>query len=68
LLGDQVPQETVAAIEESILLKRVGTPEEVAHAVQFLVENTFVTGVTLPVDGGRTIYANDPLQTGYRTG
>jgi NAD(P)-dependent dehydrogenase (short-subunit alcohol dehydrogenase family) len=27
----------------------------VAHAVLFLVENDFVTGVCLPVDGGRTI-------------
>lgn len=44
--------------EEAIsgtLLKREGTPEHVAHAVVFLVENDFVTGVCLPVDGGRTI-------------
>ena len=31
---------------------RPGRPEEVAHAVAFLVENTFTTGVVLPVDGG----------------
>jgi pteridine reductase len=37
------------------LLKRPGTPEHVAHAVVFLVENDYVTGVCLPVDGGRTI-------------
>jgi len=37
------------------LLKRAGRPENVAHAVVFLVENDFVTGVCLPVDGGRTI-------------
>ena len=37
------------------LLKRVGRPENVAHAVVFLVENDYVTGVCLPVDGGRTI-------------
>jgi len=42
---------------ESTLLKRVGTPEHVAHAVRFLLENDFVTGICLPVDGGRTIYA-----------
>jgi pteridine reductase len=44
--------------EEAIagtLLGREGTPEHVAHAVLFLVENDFVTGVCLPVDGGRTI-------------
>jgi len=37
------------------LLKRVGRPENVARAVLSLVENDFVTGVCLPVDGGRTI-------------
>jgi pteridine reductase len=42
------------AIAET-LLQREGRPEHVGHAVIFLVENEFVTGVCLPVDGGRTI-------------
>jgi pteridine reductase len=37
------------------LLKRLGRPENVAHAAMFLIENDYVTGVCLPVDGGRTI-------------
>jgi pteridine reductase len=37
------------------LLGRAGRPENVAHAVAFLLENDFVTGVCLPVDGGRMI-------------
>ena len=37
------------------LLKRLGRPENVADAVAFLVENDYITGVCLPVDGGRTI-------------
>ena len=37
------------------LLGRAGRPENVAHAVAFFLENDFVTGVCLPVDGGRTI-------------
>lgn len=37
------------------LVRREGRPEHVAHAVLFLVENDFVTGVCLPVDGGRTL-------------
>ena len=41
----------------STLVKREGQPENVAEAVLFFVENDFVTGVCLPVDGGRTIYA-----------
>lgn len=68
LLADDMPEDKKEAVEQSTLLKRVGTPENIAHAVQFLIENDFVTGVCLPVDGGRTIYANDVLQTVHRTG
>ena len=39
------------------LVKREGRPENVAQAVLFLVDNDFVTGVCLPVDGGRSVYA-----------
>ena len=44
-------------IVDATLVKREGTPQHVAHAVRFLLENDFVTGVCLPVDGGRSIYA-----------
>ena len=37
------------------LLKREGSPEHVADAVLFLLRNDFITGVCLPVDGGRSI-------------
>ena len=37
------------------LLQREGSPAHVADAVVFLLRNDFVTGVCLPVDGGRTI-------------
>jgi pteridine reductase len=37
------------------LVRREGRPEHVAHAVLFLVENDFVSGICLPVDGGRSI-------------
>ncbi|ANU27020.1 SDR family NAD(P)-dependent oxidoreductase [Planococcus versutus] len=33
---------------------RLGQPEEIAHAIVFLVENEFVTGSTLMIDGGYT--------------
>jgi NAD(P)-dependent dehydrogenase (short-subunit alcohol dehydrogenase family) len=29
--------------------------QEIAHAVLFLLQNQFVTGVVLPVDGGRRL-------------
>ena len=31
---------------------RVGTPEDLAEAIGYLIESTFTTGVVLPVDGG----------------
>lgn len=37
------------------LLKRPGTPNNVARAVLSLLTNDFITGVCLPVDGGRTL-------------
>src|SRR4029453_2421263 len=48
--------ERVEAVR-STLVQREGRPENVAAAVLFFVENDFVTGVCLPVDGGRTVYA-----------
>lgn len=38
-----------------IPLGRTGTPGDVAEAVRFLAEARFVTGVVLPVDGGRRL-------------
>jgi pteridine reductase len=42
---------------EATLTKSAGRPEHIADAVLFLIRNDFVTGVCLPVDGGRTVYA-----------
>ena len=36
-------------------MKRLGSPEEIAHAVLFLATNEFTTGINLSVDGGMTI-------------
>jgi pteridine reductase len=39
------------------LVKHEGSPLNIAQAVLALVDNDFITGVCLPVDGGRTVYA-----------
>jgi pteridine reductase len=44
---------------DSTLVKHANDPGAVAEAVKFLIANEFVTGVTLPVDGGRTIFAGE---------
>ena len=68
LLAADVSETDRQRICDSTLLRRVGTPEHVAHAVQFLCENDFITGVCLPVDGGKSIYSPDGLQVGLNTG
>ena len=56
----------VAQIEGQIRrlhpIGRIGRPEEVAGAVAYLLSDdaSFITGVTLPVDGGRSILGLDP--------
>ncbi|KMS68824.1 dehydrogenase [Streptomyces viridochromogenes] len=44
--------------EDSIPLRRLATPEEVADAVLFLAcpESSYITGAVLPVDGGYTAF------------
>jgi pteridine reductase len=55
MLPENLSEHDVKSAVAGTLLKRPGRPENVAHAVVFLVENDYVTGVCLPVDGGRTI-------------
>jgi 3-oxoacyl-[acyl-carrier protein] reductase len=44
------------------MMRRVGTPDDIAHAVAFLVspDSGFVTGEILTVDGGRMDYIGHP--------
>lgn len=58
MLPPDLPQAERDEAIQATLVKREGSPENIAHAVTFLLENDFVTGVCLPVDGGRTIYAS----------
>jgi pteridine reductase len=55
MLPPELSAEERRQVIAGTLVQREGRPENVAHAVMFLVENDFVTGVCLPVDGGRTI-------------
>jgi len=55
MVSEDIGEHERRGVVAGTLLKRLGTPEHVAHAVVFLLENDFVTGVCLPVDGGRTI-------------
>ncbi|POX52220.1 SDR family oxidoreductase [Streptomyces sp. Ru72] len=43
------------AVTEGLPVKRVGTPQDVAGAIHYLIESTYVTGTILSVDGGFTV-------------
>jgi pteridine reductase len=61
LLPPDLPAAERQQAIDATLVKREGRPENIAQAVLFFVENDFVTGVCLPVDGGRTIFAPDSV-------
>ena len=52
--GDLSPED-LAALREETPLERIGSPEEIAQAAAFLLENTFVTGQVLGVNGGLVV-------------
>jgi pteridine reductase len=56
LLSPDLSAAERSAAVAGTLVKREGTVNHVAHAVLFLLENDFITGVSLPVDGGRSIF------------
>ena len=57
MLPADLPEPARLAAIEGTLVRREGSPEHVAHAVVFLLENDFVTGACVPVDGGRSVFA-----------
>ena len=50
-----------AGMHAETLLRRIGSPDDVAEAVSYLAGAGYVTGTTLFVDGGRS------LQSGRRS-
>lgn len=54
--GEELDPKLQEKIVNRTLLKRAGSPEDVAKAVRFLIcEATYVTGQVLAVDGGRSL-------------
>ncbi|MBC7109786.1 MAG: 3-oxoacyl-ACP reductase FabG [Archaeoglobi archaeon] len=50
---DIIDEESRRRLAELSLVKRVAKPEEVAHAVIFLLENDYMTGVVVDINAGR---------------
>src|SRR5581483_7132425 len=49
------PQQAANNVQNRIPLHREGRPEDVANAIAMLVENEFITGESLVIDGGMTM-------------
>jgi NAD(P)-dependent dehydrogenase (short-subunit alcohol dehydrogenase family) len=54
-LGDEGKRDYFKHIAENNPARRIGTPDDIADAVLFAMTNTFLTGVTLKVDGGEPL-------------
>jgi len=57
MLPPDLPEAEKQAAIRGTLVKREGNPNNIALAVLSFLDNDFITGVCLPVDGGRTIYS-----------
>jgi len=44
--------EALAKLQAMIPAGRIGEPEEIAHTIQYLIENDFVNGRNIEIDGG----------------
>ncbi len=55
LLPEDFTEEEKQVVVKKTLLGRVGSPADIANAVLFLLENDFINGTVLTVDGGRSI-------------
>jgi NAD(P)-dependent dehydrogenase (short-subunit alcohol dehydrogenase family) len=55
LLPENATEEKKRWAEENSVLKRIGSPDDVARTAAFLIENDFLTGAVYFVDGGRSL-------------
>ncbi len=49
---DNVAPEVLAGLKEKTPLKKLGSPRDVASTVRYFVETTYLTGVTVDLNGG----------------
>jgi pteridine reductase len=57
MIPPDLPEDERRQAIDATLVRREGSPEHVARAVLSLLDNDFITGICLPVDGGRSIFA-----------
>nr|AIA15903.1 short chain dehydrogenase [uncultured bacterium] len=55
LLPDDWTPKQAEGAAKTVLLRRIGSPDDIAQAVIYLAQAEYVTGVVLPVDGGNRL-------------
>lgn len=48
----EIPEKVREKIVSNIPMQRLGESDEIAHAVLFLIQNSYVTGQSINVNGG----------------
>ena len=48
----RIPDDSLLSIKESIGLKRFGKIEELSNTIEYIIENEYVTGSNIKIDGG----------------
>ena len=51
-MNNDLSEEDIKALEEEIPLGRMGRPEELVLTVKMLIENTYITGQVIEINGG----------------
>ena len=56
------PEDEQRQLINSTLVKKANDPEVITSAVRFFIQNPFVTGTSIPVDGGQHFYASEEVK------
>lgn len=60
MLGKEKAKKAINEEGKSNLIGRIGNPEEIAQGALFLINNEFVNGITLVIDGGELVKVEEP--------
>ena len=50
-MGHAMPEKVIKALQADTHLNRLGVPDEFAHFVGAIIENSYISGVHLRIDG-----------------
>ena len=54
----ELEEDQKQSILDKTLLKRIGSPEDLAQAIVFLASAEYITGQVLAVDGGKSLFSH----------